>query len=188
MESDMPKITTSCRTSTPLLTTTMLSHGTLTSIDLQASRRFYEEVLGLEVVQLNPAVLLTRKGSNHTYVVVETGEDSTMSMLGHNGIDVATREEVDQAHEILHRVKDEYGIRRINRVTEQNGQYSFYFVDLDGNWWEVLQARPDGYSYLLDEQRDITGRTDLDPDDIDLHVSNDAVAARIGAIGARAGQ
>lgn len=182
----MPQITTSCRTDTPLLATTMLSHGTLTSIDMQASRRFYEEVLGLEVVQISPASMLLRKGSTHVYVVVETGQDSTMSMIDHNGIDVATRADVEHAHEILHRVKDTYGIRRINKVMEQHGQYSFYFVDLDGNWWELLQAGPGGYNYLVDERRDLTGRTDLDENDMDLHLADDAIAERLGVIGPNA--
>ncbi|WP_454197326.1 VOC family protein [Nocardia sp. Marseille-Q1738] len=184
----MPRITTSCRTDTPLIKTTMISHGTLTSFDMQETRRFYEEVLGFEVIQLSPVSLLVRKGSNHTYVVVESGTPSTMQMLDHNGIDVATREEVEQAHATLRRVKDEYGIRRINKVMQQHGIYSFYFEDRDGNWWEVLQARADGYTYLLDERRDISGRTDLDPEDMDIHVADDETAVRIGAIGSGAPQ
>ena len=159
----MPKITTSCRTESPLLNTTMMSHGTLTSLDLQASRRFYEEVLGLEVIQVSGASMLARRGGTHCYVVVETGKDSTMSMLDHNGIDVATRDEVDRAHEVLTRVKDEYGIRRITKVIDQHGGYSFYFVDLDGNWWEVVAVREGGYAAdFSDKDWDLTGRHDVE--------------------------
>ncbi|WP_432181597.1 VOC family protein [Streptomyces sp. NBC_00063] len=46
----MPGITQRS-TSKPLIKTRFLSHGTLEVDNLQASRRFYEEVLGLEVVQ-----------------------------------------------------------------------------------------------------------------------------------------
>ena len=47
----MPMSTTITRKSTkpPLLKINFLSHGTLESRDLQVSRRFYEEVLGLDV-------------------------------------------------------------------------------------------------------------------------------------------
>lgn len=176
----MPQITTSCKTEKPLLNIRMISHGTLSSLDLQASRRFYEEVLGFEVIQLSPVSLLTRKGSAHTYVIVETGEPSTMGMLDHNGIDVATPAEVDRAYETLKRVRERYGIKRINKVMLQHGIYSFYFQDLDGNWWELLHGREDGYTFILDEGRDITGRTDLDPDDME-HVADDEFAARMRA-------
>ena len=39
---------------TPALKLNFLSHGTLESRDLAFSRRFYEEFLGLEVVQTSP--------------------------------------------------------------------------------------------------------------------------------------
>ncbi|MGE3414369.1 MAG: VOC family protein [Dehalococcoidia bacterium] len=173
----MPQITASRRTAKPLIAVTMLSHGTLSSLDLQASRRFYEEVLGLDVIQVSPVSMLTRMGSNHTYVVVETGQNSTMGVLDHNGIDVATREEVDRAHETL---KNEYGIRRINKLMEQHGVYSFYLQDLDGNWWEILNNPVDGYTFLYDEGRDITGRTDVDPELME-HVADDGFFARLRA-------
>jgi catechol 2,3-dioxygenase-like lactoylglutathione lyase family enzyme len=183
----MPQITTSCRTDRPLLSLTMISHGTLTSLDLQASRRFYEEVFGFEVIQVSPVSLVMRHGSAHTYVVVETGEPSTMSMFDHNGIDVATRAEVEQAHAILRENKERYGIRRINKLMEQHGVYSFYFEDLDGNWWEVLQAPEGGYSYLLDQGRDITGLTHLDPDDV-IHTADEAFAAKLRSMTADSGE
>ncbi|WP_416979677.1 VOC family protein [Streptomyces sp. T028] len=174
----MPQITRSHRTDKPLLDITMISHGTLGSVDLQVSRRFYEEVLGFDVIQLSPVSILLRKGSDHTYVVVETGEQSRMSMLDHNGIDVASRAAVDAAHEALHSVKDEYGIQRINPVMEQHGAYSFYFRDVDGNWWELLHGRSQGYAFAYGEGRDITGRTDVDPADME-HVLDDEFAERL---------
>ena len=85
-----------------------ISHGTLGSVNLQESRRFYEEVFGFEVVQLSKVTLL-RKGGEHTYVVVETGnEDHKMSLMNHNGIDVGSPDEVDRAHAALALVKEEY--------------------------------------------------------------------------------
>jgi predicted lactoylglutathione lyase len=122
--------------------------------------------------------MLLRKGTDHTYVVVETGEQSRMSMLDHNGIDVASRAEVDAAFETLHAVKDEYGIQRINRVMDQHGAYSFYFSDVDGNWWELLHGRSQGYAFVYAEGRDITGRTDVDPGDME-HVLDDEFAERL---------
>ena len=170
------QITTSCKTDSPLIDTVMISHGTLNSFDLQASRRFYEEVLGFEVMQVSPVSMQIRKGSAHTYVVVETGEPGRMGLLDHNGIDVATGEAVDSAHQILTNVKDTYGIQRINTPQEQHGAYSFYFADPDGNWWEILHGRPGGYSSLYDDaSRDLTGRRDITLEDLN-HSYDDTYA------------
>jgi catechol 2,3-dioxygenase-like lactoylglutathione lyase family enzyme len=175
----MPQITTSRRTGKSLIPITMISHGTLNSIDMQASRRFYEEVLGFEVLQVSPVSMLLRLGTDHTYVVVETGEPGHMGILDHNGLDVTTREEVDEAHRMLQELKDEYGIRRVNKLMDQHGVYSFYFQDLDGNWWEIAQGRPRGYAWAYDDPaRDLTGREDIDPEMME-HVFDDDYAARL---------
>ena len=56
--------------SRPALKLNFLSHGTLESRDLGFSRRFYEEFLGLEVVQTSPISLLVRLGGPNTIAVV----------------------------------------------------------------------------------------------------------------------
>lgn len=163
-----PKITKSYRTDKPLLNIGMISHGTLTVIDIQESRRFYEEVLGFEVIQHAPVGLLIRRGTDHVYVVVEEGQASPMRLLDHNGLDVESNEAVNEAHQKLTSVKDEYGIRRIHKPQEQHGAYSFYFEDRDGCWWEILAGRHHGYSFAFaDPNRDMTATTDIDPDLMD---------------------
>ncbi|MBV9163018.1 MAG: VOC family protein [Pseudonocardiales bacterium] len=176
----MARITERSIRTRPLINITFISHGTLDSVNLQESRRFYEEVFGFEVVQLSKVSLLVRKGGAHTYVVVETGnEDHKMSLMNHNGIDVGSSEEVDRAHEILNTVKEEYRIRQIHPVRHQHGAYSFYLLDLDGNWWEILANRAGGYSYAYDDPgRDLTGRHDLLLSNTD-HVMDDETAARV---------
>jgi catechol 2,3-dioxygenase-like lactoylglutathione lyase family enzyme len=176
----MARITERSIGTRPLVDITFISHGTLDSVNLQESRRFYEEVFGFEVVQLSKVSLLLRKGGEHTYVVVETGnEDHKMSLMNHNGIDVGSPEEVDRAHATLTLVQEEYRIRQIHPARYQHGVYSFYLLDLDGNWWEILVNRPGGYSYAYDDPgRDITGRHDLVLGNTD-HVMDDEIAAKV---------
>jgi catechol 2,3-dioxygenase-like lactoylglutathione lyase family enzyme len=163
----MPEVTQSYRTGEPLIPVTMISHGTLSSVSLAATRRFFEQVLGFQIIQTSPISMIMRLGTDHTYVVVETGEPGHMQLLDHNGLDLPTSEAVDQAHEVLTKVKDDYGVRRINRVQDQHGAYSFYFQDLDANWWEIVQADRRGYSWIFgDGTRDITGRSDIDVDEM----------------------
>ena len=71
----MPQITTSTRTEKPLIPIRMISHGTLNSIDMQASRRFYEEVLGFEVIQVSPVSMLLRQVSEPPPVAAEVNPE-----------------------------------------------------------------------------------------------------------------
>jgi catechol 2,3-dioxygenase-like lactoylglutathione lyase family enzyme len=156
----MVKIITKKSTKAPLLKINFLSHGTLESRDLQASRRFYEEVLGLEVIQHLPHALTIRHGSNHTYVVVHSNKPKEMNILNHNGLDVGTEEEVRAAYEILRSVQQEYGIRKISKPGKLHGYYAFMFQDMDANWWEILVNSPGGYSGLFDKpENDLTNRS-----------------------------
>ena len=92
--------------SEPALNLKFLSHGTLESKDIERSREFYEDFLGCEVVRTSPISLLIRFGSNHTYAVVfrknrSKNRSEEMPLLSHNGFDVETQEEVDNAHKIM---------------------------------------------------------------------------------------
>jgi catechol 2,3-dioxygenase-like lactoylglutathione lyase family enzyme len=165
-EAKMPQITQRS-TKPPLLKLDFISHGTLEVGDLQASRRFYEEVMGFEVIQRTPLSLLLRLGGDHTYVVVKTPKPKGMPLLHHNGVDVSTEDEVRAAHEALVSVSDDYGIQRVTKPCWQHGVYSFYVADPDGNWWEILANQPRGYAPAFDQpDADLTGRSDLTKDEL----------------------
>ncbi len=156
----MPRAITQKSTKPPLLKINFLSHGTLECSDLQATRRFYEEVLGFEIIQHLKGAMMVRHGSDHIYVVVQTARPAReMDLLNHNGLDVGSEEEVREAYELLQSVQQEYGIRKIQKPRAQHGAYAFYFQDLDGNWWEILANPPRGYSVMFDTPDiDLTGR------------------------------
>src|SRR5205823_12984290 len=71
------------------LKTRFISHGTLGSKDLERTREFYEQFLGLEVVRTSPVSLMVRLGGPHVYAVVLTKNKERMPRCYHNGIDVA---------------------------------------------------------------------------------------------------
>src|ERR1700756_1666625 len=91
-----------------------LSHGTLESRGLAFSRKFYEEFLGLEVVQTSPISLLIRLGGPNTIAVVYSKNVGGMNLLNHNGLDVRTREEVDDAHRIVCAQAAEWRFKKIS--------------------------------------------------------------------------
>ena len=133
----------------------MLSHGTLECRDLAASRRFYEEFLGLECVRHAPPAMLIRKGGYWCIVCIGLGKmPEGTQLMNHWGVDVATKEEVDAAHKKAHELKDTYGIRAITKPSDQHGVYSFYMQDLDGNWWEI-QKVPDGLNDKMYTRGDV---------------------------------
>ena len=160
----MPAITDRSLNKEPLLKTGRMNHGTLACIDIAVTRKFYEEVLGLDVIQTSPRSLMIRKGGDYVYAVVEAvGEPKAdMGMLNHNGFEVETPEEVDAAYETIMSIKDDWGIKRVMPPRVMHGDKTFYFLDMDGNWWEVVCAGPGGYvADFSNEDGDLSGRHDL---------------------------
>ena len=145
----------------PALKLNFLSHGTLESRDLAFSRRFYEEFLGLDVVQTSPISLLVRLGGPNSIAVVYSKKVEGMNLLNHNGLDVRTKEEVDEAYSTVSMQAETWHLKKISKPHLQHGTYSFFFWDCDDNCWEILTNPAGGYSWLF-EQGDQAGKGHLD--------------------------
>lgn len=125
----------------PVLNTKFFSHATLSCHDLERSRRFYTEFLGLDVVRTSKHSLATRLGGDTVIVVVEQANKGEMSRQNHNGLDVASRAEVDRSYQLALAQQEQWGIKRVTRPVDQHGTYSFMIVDFDDNWWESWSTR-----------------------------------------------
>jgi catechol-2,3-dioxygenase len=132
-----------------------LSHGTLESRDLEKTRQFYEECLGIETIRTSPISLMIRLGGNNTIAVVQNPHKAEMPLLAHNGLDVSSRADVEHCHRILEEDKEKWGIKKISKPSDQHGTYCFYFYDLDDNWWEILTNPPGGYSWMFSQGGDL---------------------------------
>ena len=98
----------------PVLKLQFLSHGTLEAFDLEKTRNFYTEFLGLEVVRTSPISLIIRLGGTNTIAVVQNPKrGGEMPLLNHNGLDVATREEVDNAYKLVVEQQAKWGIKKV---------------------------------------------------------------------------
>ena len=116
----------------------VLSHGTLECYSLKESRRFYEEFLGLECVRHAKPAMAVRCGLKFHIVCVEVGQSvHPCNVLNHWGIDVQSKEAVDEAYANALEHREKYKIRQVLKPVSQHGVYSFYLEDLDHNWWEV---------------------------------------------------
>lgn len=139
----------------PHLDLKFLSHGTMECSDLDKSRRFFEEVFGFEVVRTSKIAMQLRLNSATTIVCVKLKDKPQPHGLGgHFGMDVETVEDVDAAHQKVLEIKDQYDIQKVTRPGWIHGVYSFYLVDYDGNFWEVLKNPPGGYAYLFEKGDD----------------------------------
>jgi len=145
----------------PALRLKFLSHGTLECREIEWSRKFYEEFLGLEVVQTSAISLLIRLGGDHVIAVVKSKRAGEMNLLNHNGLDVPTKEEVDEAHFIVTEQAEKWRLGKITKPMLQHGTYSFFFWDGDGNCWEILTNPEGGYRWLF-EIGDQQGKGHLD--------------------------
>ena len=72
----------------------------------------------------------------------------------HFGLDVDDRTAVDEAHKLVVDARKEYGIKKITKPVFQHGTYSFYIIDADDNWWEILENPKGGYNYVFDLKED----------------------------------
>ena len=134
-----------------------LSHGTLGSRDLEASRRFYEEFLGLECIQTSKISMMIRLGGDHVYAVVLNKSLGEMPRINHNGIDVDSDGDVDAAWQACLDGAETWGLYDITKPVAQHGTYSFHFKDRDGNAWEILSNPKGGYTWIF-ELGDLAGK------------------------------
>ncbi len=147
----------------PVIKSTFISHGTLGSKDLAASRKFYEEFLGLQVTQTSKISMMIRLGGNHVYAVVLNKKLGEMPRINHNGIDVDNDGDVDDAYRAVLDGQEQWGLYNVSKPVEQHGTYSFHFWDADGNTWEILSNPKGGYTWIFD-QGDLEGKGHWDPE------------------------
>lgn len=158
--------------STSIVPAGPVSYVTLEAYDIDATALFYSDVLDLPVERVAGAIHSRgRSGGVNLITVPVQGELLPQPMLNHHGITLPehANERVNAIHEALTTQADRYGIRKVQRITDQHGSYQFYFQDRDTNWWEIetlwggldpwqRATLADGDERLLDPKR---GRSQL---------------------------
>lgn len=133
----------------PALKLNFYSHATLEARDIKRTRKFFQEFLGFETVQMADVSFWARKGGDQIIVVVQspTKKKESMPFLNHNGLDCATEAEVDAAYQTVKRDAETWGLTKITKPAVQHGTYCFYFWDMDDNAWEILSNPKGGYAW-----------------------------------------
>lgn len=141
----------------PAIRPVAIDRGMLVSIDLDRTQAFLEEFFDFTCVRPEPTLLIARHNSDarsnaHYWVLAirHTNEvRHRQNMYNHWGVGVPSRADVDNAYSAAVANKDRYGIKRVQKPTDNHGSYSFYIEDLSSNWWEV-ELRPAERAYHLD--------------------------------------
>ena len=117
--------------------TGVLTHGTLEIKDVQKSMHFYRDFLDMDVIHHIPSGCRISLGGEWYIICLEMKERHEMPLMNHFGIDVNSREEVDQWYERAMEEQAEYGLSKVSKPRFMHGSYSFYLRDCDDNWWEI---------------------------------------------------
>lgn len=116
-----------------------LTHGTLECDDKAASTAFYRDVLGLQIAGGGRLSAYIKHPATPWYIVV-LPIPKRKKRLGPNNrftLTLATRKEVESAHQELARLGPAGGVTELEAIKERGGGLSFLLADLDGNWWEI---------------------------------------------------
>jgi catechol 2,3-dioxygenase-like lactoylglutathione lyase family enzyme len=119
-----------------------LTHGTIESNNLDVSRRFYREVLGLDVVSPSPSVKphYVKHSSTPWYIVSLQVPQSEKKILGPRQrftLAVESASALTEAHRWLKESSEEAGVTALTEPMEDNRSVSFLLSDPDNNWWEI---------------------------------------------------
>lgn len=114
------------------------THGTLVSLDMETSKKFYTDVLHLEVHRFSGHVIYLKHPSANTFIVCALRENpKVFSPNFRNTLTVASNDAVKSARQELSRSAESLGIRELFPLQEQNGALSFCFRDPGTNCWEI---------------------------------------------------
>jgi catechol 2,3-dioxygenase-like lactoylglutathione lyase family enzyme len=121
-----------------------LTHGTLENEDLEASERFYREVLGLEVVKLWPSSCYIKHPATPWYVVcIQALKQNRQHLSRYQRFTLAV-DSVDSVHDAYRSFETNrraWKIKDLDKVEASGEDASFLFSDLNGNWWEITSEQ-----------------------------------------------
>ena len=114
------------------------THGTLQCDDVERSRRFYVEVLGLEIAAgFNTAQYIKHPAAPWYLVVLQRSPRQYLAPVNRFTLQVGSAAEVEQAHREFVSHKNSLGLNGITDIDRADGTVNFIFSDPDKNWWEL---------------------------------------------------
>ena len=117
------------------------THGTLQCDDVERSRRFYVEVLGLEIAAgFNTAQYIKHPSTPWYIVVLQRSPRQYLAPVNRFTLQMASTAQVEEAHREFAANGRDSGITELGMLESANGTAKFIFSDLDKNWWELTSG------------------------------------------------
>ncbi|MGH7795528.1 MAG: VOC family protein [Candidatus Binatia bacterium] len=114
------------------------THGTLQCDSVERSRRFYVEVLGLEIAAgFNTAQYIKHPSTPWYIVVLQRSPRQYLAPVNRFTLQLGSASEVEQARRDFSTNGDAIGISDLGKLDQTNGSVNFIFSDVDKNWWEL---------------------------------------------------
>lgn len=115
-----------------------ITHGTLECRNIDKTRAFFREVLGVQTVRHVQPAFVTWRSDDPTFLIacVEAGEQTRPQSRDNRWeLSLGSADAVHAAHRYITDRQKELGIQQLEPVAEQDGFPWFCLQDLDGNWW-----------------------------------------------------
>ena len=117
------------------------THGTLQCDNTEKSRRFYVEVLGLEIAAgFNMAQYIKHPSTPWYIVVLQRAPRQYLAPVNRFTLQLGSKAEIEQAHRDFAAAGDSMGITELGKLEANGDQPHFIFSDLDKNWWELTSG------------------------------------------------
>ena len=117
------------------------SHGTLQCDDIEKSRSFYVDVLGLEIAAgFNTAQYIKHASTPWYIVVLQRSPRQYLRPVNRFTLQLTNPAEVETAHREFAAAGVTLGITELGELERTDGKTTFIFSDLDKNWWELIAA------------------------------------------------
>jgi len=114
------------------------THGTLQCDDVERSRRFYVEVLGLEIAAgFNTAQYIKHPATPWYLVVLQRSPRQYLAPVNRFTLQLSSAAEVEQAQREFVSHRNSLGLNEITDIECADGTVNFIFSDPDKNWWEL---------------------------------------------------
>ena len=114
------------------------THGTLQCDDVERSRRFYTEVLGLKIAAgFNTAQYIKHPSAPWYIVVLQRRPRQYLAPVNRFTLELGSTAEIEQAHRDFAANGESIGITGLGDLDRTNGRVNFIFSDVDKNWWEL---------------------------------------------------
>jgi catechol 2,3-dioxygenase-like lactoylglutathione lyase family enzyme len=114
------------------------THGTLQCDNTEKSRRFYIEVLGLEIAAgFNMAQYIKHPSSPWYIVVLQRAPRQYLAPVNRFTLQLGSKTELEQAHREFAAAGESMGITELGKLEANGDKAHFIFSDLDKNWWEL---------------------------------------------------